>query len=1053
MQNEKNNNAFLKHYNRLNDEQRRTVDAIHGPLLVLAGPGTGKTQLLSVRAANIILQNKAKAENILILTFSNAAANAMRERLARIIGSAGYDVEVETFHSFANSIVLESEVALKYTKDRVELNDVERLRAMEYVLDNTPGIKNLRLFGAPYYFRSEIEKRISELKKEALDPGEFKEKLKTIRLRETALEEKHILRLNELGLIYEQYEKLKNEDCHLLFDKRGRRDYDDMILIALKVLREEKELRKFFYEQYKYVMVDEFQDTNGSQLELLLSMLDPAKNNVCCVGDDDQSIYRFQGASLSNFRLLKEHMPKLETIELKANYRSNPGVLKAARSIIDQIPSKERVAVKKLESKREYGATEIKLLEFSTPEEELEFLISQIKRQAEIIRKDPSLSAEEREKPFNNIAVLLRKRNDILRVVDAFLRAGLPYATDGKEDIRAEKRVRQMLDVLALAGFNIEDTTRATLSLYKILSADYIGAAHSDVVKLLEYVNQRKQSARRRGEKCFGSFFQEFQNSFPAFGDSPPQKTDSEKLKINTSLKFKDSHALHKAAWAINRLCQDARVRPVHDLVMQYVRDTGLYKHILDTYEKDNVLRMRDLRSLGSFINKIKESDLADPALGLDKFTEELTLMEEHSMALKGELVTMSQDGVRVYTAHASKGLEFHTVFVPFCLGKKSWPKLTKGDSIPLPSEILKAKENYADKNERKLLTLFDETRLFYVVSTRAKASIFYTAAPVKKVVVSQFFNQMDIERESVPVCEEKLLSSFLSSVKSRDVFQEASGVLADIAKGLTLNPTSLNNYISCPRKFLYDNVLRLPARKNQQLVFGNSAHKALEEVYAIYMKTDNFPAFRVFEKEFKTELEYQGVTESIKRLCLDRLSGIVRKWYEKEARFPVMPIGLENKLEISLPEGVTFKGTFDKIEKELDGTYRVIDYKTGRPDKHVKAIANCRDVSSVDCDDYYRQLIAYKMLYEHSRGQTDKISKGVLKFLEPVKASVKKYDLEKGEYRDETVELTDQMVKDLKKVIADAWGNIQKLKFDKLPKRDSKERCARCEYDSMCWG
>ncbi|MBL7072604.1 MAG: ATP-dependent helicase [Candidatus Omnitrophica bacterium] len=1052
MQNEKNNFAFLKHYNRLNDEQRETVDATDGPLLVLAGPGTGKTQLLSVRAANIILRNKAKAENILILTFSNAAAGAMRDRLAQIVGSAGYSVEVETFHSFANSIILESEEALKYTKDRVELSDVERLRAMEYVLDNTPGLKNLRLFGAPYYFRSEIEKRISELKKEALDPREFKEKLKTIDLSDSALEEKHILRLGELGLIYEQYEKLKNEDCQILFDKRGRRDYDDMILVALKVLRAEEKLRDLFYEQYKYVMVDEFQDTNGSQFELLLSILDGAKNNVCCVGDDDQSIYRFQGASLSNFKLLKERLPKLKTIELKANYRSSSGILKTARSIIDQIPPKERVAVKKLESKKEYAFSEIKFVEFGTPEEELEFLVSRIKSQAEVIRKDVSLSAEEREKPFNNIAVLLRKRNDILRVVDAFLRAGLPYATDGKEDIRAEKRVRQMLDVLALAGFNVEDTSKATLSLYKILSADYIGAAHSDVVKLLEYVNQKKQSARRSGEKHCGSFFQEFQNSFPASGETAPQETDSEKLKISTTLQLKDPHALHKAAWAIDRLSQDARVRPVHDLVMRYISDTGLYKHILDTYEKDRVLRMRDLRSLSSFVNRIKESDLADPALGLDKFTEELSLMEEHSMALKGELVTMSQDGVRVYTAHASKGLEFHTVFVPFCLEKKSWPKLAKGDSIPLPAEILKSKEKYEDKNERKLLTLYDETRLFYVVSTRAKASIFYTAAPEKKARISQFFDQMDIDRESVPACEEKLLSSFLSSVKARDTFQDASDVLSDIVKGLTLNPTSLNNYISCRRKFLYDNVLRLPAGKNQHLVFGNSAHKALEEVYSIYMKTGNFPDFKVFEKEFRTELEYQGVTESIKRLCLDRLGGALRKWYEKEARFPIMPLGLENKLEISLPGGVPFKGTFDKIEKEPDGTLRVIDYKTGRPDKHIKAIANCRDVSSGDCDDYYRQLIAYKMLYELTRGHPEKISKGVLKFLEPVKASVKKYDLEKGEFRDEDVELTDQMVESLKNVIVSVWGNIQELKFDKLPKRDGKERCARCDYDSICW-
>ncbi len=1052
MPNEKNSSTFREHYNRLNNEQRNAVDAVDGPLLVLAGPGTGKTQLLSVRAANILRQNKARAENILILTFSNAAAGAMRERLAEIVGYSGYDVEVETFHSFANSIVLESEEALRYTKDRVELNDIERLRVLEYVLDNTPGVKELRPFGAPYYFRPEIEKRISELKKEALEPARFKEKLKALNQGGgTILEEKHILRLNELHLIYEHYEKLKNKDCHLLFDKRGRRDYDDMILLALNVLRAEDELQKKFYARYKYVMVDEFQDTNGSQLELLLSILDPAKNNVCCVGDDDQSIYRFQGASLSNFRLLKEHIHGLNTVELKLNYRSNPEILKLAESIIGQIPLKERVSLKKLESKKEYGTSEIKLLEFGTPEEELGFLISRITRQAEIIKNDTSLSDEERKKPYNNIAVLVRKRKDILRVIDAFLRAGLPYATDGKEDIRSEKRVRQMLDVLKLAGFDVEDNTKTTLILYKILASDYIGAAHADILKLLEYVNHRKFSGPRRERKYSGSFFQEFQNSFPAEGKTIPRKTDSESLKISTELELENPHALHKAAWAIKRLCEDARARPVHDLIMQYISDTGLHKYILDTYPKDNILRMRDLRSLGSFINMIKEADLADPALGLDKFTEELSLREDHAMALSGEMVTMSQDGVRIYTAHASKGLEFYTVFVPFCLGKRNWPKLAKSDSIPLPAEICKSKEKLEDKNEQKLLNLYDETRLFYVVSTRARASIFFTAAPEKKVVLSQFFNRMDTERESVSVDEEALLSNFLSSVKKRDVFQDASSVLADIARSLTLNPTSLNNYISCPRKFLYDNVLRLPAGKNQHLVFGNSAHKALEEVYSVYMKTGNFPPFEVFEREFNIELEYQGAAAGIKKLCREKLEGSVRKWYEKEARFPIMPVGLENKLEISLRCGVTFRGTFDKIEKESDGSFRVIDYKTGRPDKHVKAIANCRDISDRECDDYYRQLIAYKMLYEHSR-RTEKISKGVLKFLEPVKETVKKYDLEQGEYRDETVELTDGMVKELENVISSAWQNIQQLKFDKLPRRDARQRCARCEYDTICW-
>ena len=308
--------TFEQYYSMLNSEQKEVVDLLDGPVLVLAGPGTGKTELLSIRAANIIRTGKAAPENILVLTFTNAAARAMRERLARIIGQKGYDVEVETFHSFANSIVLESEEAIDHVKDKVELSDVERVRALRYILDNVKGAAALRPFGSPYIHLSEIGTRISELKKEGIKPREFKESLKSIKPDGINLEEKHIARLAALGEIYERYEKLKDEDARIVFDARGRIDYDDMILIALETLGREKDLKDRLTRHYRYVMVDEYQDTNGVQLELLFSLLDKGKPNLCCVGDDDQSIFRFQGATLSNFRKLEEKLPALKKVTL-----------------------------------------------------------------------------------------------------------------------------------------------------------------------------------------------------------------------------------------------------------------------------------------------------------------------------------------------------------------------------------------------------------------------------------------------------------------------------------------------------------------------------------------------------------------------------------------------------------------------------------------------------------------------------------------------------------------------------------------------------------------
>lgn len=1023
-------NSFIKHYKRLNSEQRQAVDITEGAILVLAGPGTGKTQLLSIRAANIIQNKKARPKSILILTFSNAARTAMRERLTEIIGPEGYNINVETFHSFANSIVLESEGAVEYTKEKIEISEIEKIKALEYIIDNVKGVEPLRPFGAPYIHREEIEKRISELKNEGIGPEKFKQLLKDIRPDGINIEEKHLPRLNALALVYDNYEKLKNEKSGLIFDERGRIDYDDMILIAIDVLKKEKELRETFKSQYKYVMVDEFQDTNGAQLELLFNVIGDNYPNVCCVGDDDQAIYRFQGASLANFRILKERIKDIKIIELKSNYRSTFEILGLSHEIITQLSENERLSLKKLESCRDYDKKSIRFLEFSTKEEELAFLTGEIKRQAELIEQSSGLTPDEKAKPYNNIAVLVRKRSQIQTLIDAFLRAGIPYATDGKEDIRSEKRVRQMLDVLELAGLTVEENDRKSTVLYKILSSDYIGAKHTDIIKLIEQANARK----RKGD----SFFLEFLSHFVTKTD--PKEEDS---------------ALHKAALAISRLLTDSAVRPVHDLVMQYIEDVGLYRYILHSYENDKLIRIRELRALVSFVNSIKESDLADPALNLEKFMEELNMRRTHSMPLQGELATLSQDGVRLYTAHAAKGLEFYTVFAPFCLQRESWPIRRKPDVVPLVPEIYKSKQRVKEKEQIAELSLYDELRLFYVVSTRAKANLIYTAALHEKAVTTQFLSRLNLKAETIPVEEEKFLIRFLSENKPGDLFEDTEPVLKDIVRHLTLNPTSLNNYITCKRKFLYDNVLRLPGKKNQHLIFGNCAHKALENVYSLFMKDKKFPSFEVFKKTFNRELQYQGVKDQIKNWCSHRVETTIKDWYQKESKAPLIPIDLENKLEIEMAEGLIFKGAFDKIEEENDGTLRVIDYKTGKPDDHVKAMANSRDISAYECDDYYRQLIAYKLLYErvYAGKEPKKVSKGVLQFLEPAGSTVKKYALEKGVFRNVIVELTDDMTRELESVILRNWGEIRMLKFDRLPERDEKARCVRCEYDSICWG
>ncbi|HNX91652.1 MAG TPA: PD-(D/E)XK nuclease family protein, partial [Candidatus Omnitrophota bacterium] len=555
-------------------------------------------------------------------------------------------------------------------------------------------------------------------------------------------------------------------------------------------------------------------------------------------------------------------------------------------------------------------------------------------------------------------------------------------------------------------------------------------------------------------------FFQQFMEYFAQFKNDKngisvkPSLKETEALEILNILTLKEPHVLHRAAWAIDRLLTDARHRPVHDILMQYIEDSDLYAFILKRYSDDRVIRVRELRALVSFINLIKRSDLADPALGLDDFLKELELREIHDMPIRGELATLSQDGVRIYTAHKSKGLEFYTVFIPFCLQQKSWPIRKKPDVVDLPADIYTSKERVDEKNRIKELALHDELRLFYVASTRAKASLIYTATPLEKAIISPFISGISIKQESgAPADEEKFLGDFLR-METFDVSEkETADILKDIIGNLTLNPTSVNNYITCRRKFLYNDVLRLPGKKNQQLTFGNCAHKALEDVYKEFMDTGKFPGFQVFKRIFLRELEFHGINDAIRRGCLDKLER-VRTWYEKQEASPVMPLELENKLEIYMTDGLVFRGKFDKVEPCGDGEVKVVDYKTGKPDDHAKDMQNCRDLSSADCDDYFRQLVAYKLLYDKNQQKTGGkalVTKGVIQFLEPAGSTVKKYGLEKGAYMDIAVDLNDEMSAELVRTIEGVWGNIKKLSFEQLPEKDN-DKCGFCPYADICW-
>jgi CRISPR/Cas system-associated exonuclease Cas4 (RecB family) len=354
-------------------------------------------------------------------------------------------------------------------------------------------------------------------------------------------------------------------------------------------------------------------------------------------------------------------------------------------------------------------------------------------------------------------------------------------------------------------------------------------------------------------------------------------------------------------------------------------------------------------------------------------------------------------------------------------------------------------------------LTLFDEIRLFYVASSRAKANLIFTASPGEDNVTTSYLSGAGLEpgRPRLKKEDELLLAALNKKYDEDPNVLKTAEALRGLVSEVVLTPTKLNNYLKCRRKFFYDDILKLPGKKRQGLVFGNCAHKALEETYSHFKKEGSFPDFALFEESFKRELRFQGVDEAMENRCLDKLT-VLEEWFRRASAGPVKPLDLEKKISINMGEGLLFVGKYDKVEFEnaQKGLVRVMDYKTGRPDDRLKEIINFSGILDDDeRHDYIRQLVSYKMLFEEDKNGPKKysVSHGTLVFLEPVSADAPRYGLKKGSYRDGTIELTAGMVSDLKRTIKNTWKSIQDLSFNKLPERE-EPKCGRCDFDKICW-
>ncbi|MBI2057735.1 MAG: UvrD-helicase domain-containing protein, partial [Candidatus Yanofskybacteria bacterium] len=615
---------FEELYGQLNPEQKRAVDHIEGPVMVVAGPGTGKTQVLTLRIANILLKTQINPGNILALTFSESGASTMRRRLAEIIGPTAYQVNISTFHSFCNSLIQTYPEDFTEIIGRQPTNEIKQIELIQKIIDATR-LEFLKPFGEPYFYLTEIRRSVSSLKKEGVGPedfqkiterekeffgkiddlyydsGRYKGKMKG----KYADVERRLNKNNELGLVYGKYqEELAKAKLY---------DYDDMILQAAKVLVANQDLLLRLQEKFQYFLVDEHQDTNNAQnkvLELLSNF--HSQPNLFVVGDEKQAIFRFQGASLENFLYFKNLYPEAKLITLNKNYRSTQPILDLAQSLIvnnsvrlsDEAPEIKDELISQVAHLKQL----IETYEFKRPETEALFVAEKIK---DLIGQ--GVGAKE-------IAVIYRDNQDVFALADVLSKYGLFFRVESSNNALADQDIRKLLDIFDFIN-NPSTDGSGEEKLFSIIHADWLGIPSLDLYKVVSPGVRRKISL------------------LEMLADEKRLK----ELKVSSYEKLKNISA-NLLDW--RKKSQNVGLMELFETV---VRDSGFLAHVMS--KPDSALKLNRLNAVFGELKKMLKNH---PEAKLGDFVSYLKTLEKYKIVVKEGGLGYTPNAVRLMTAHGA---------------------------------------------------------------------------------------------------------------------------------------------------------------------------------------------------------------------------------------------------------------------------------------------------------------------------------------------------------------------------------------------------------------
>ncbi len=894
---------------KFNKEQQKAITFGNGPLLIVAGAGTGKTMVITQRIAHLILDKGVKTDGILALTFTEKAAGEMAERVDKLMPLGYVDLWISTFHSFCQKILEQHALDIGLPNDFKLLNQTSQWLLVRQNL-NRFDLDYYKPLGNPTKFIHALLTHFSRAKDEEIYPADYlayAEKLELDLDNKTSDQAvfDEVKRLNEIAEAYHVYQQLLLENNAF--------DFGDLINYTLKLFKERPNILKKYQQQFDYILVDEFQDTNFAQYNLV-KLLAGDKANLTVVADDDQSIYKFRGASVSNILQFTKDYPKATQIVLTENYRSCQQILDLSYNFIklndpNRLEAQKGSKIKKQLKSNLKCKAQIEHLHFKTLDDEIRGIVNKI---IELKKKDKQAS-------WADFAILVRANESATAFTNFLRKTNLPYQFVA---LRGLYNKPIILDILNY--FKLLDDYHESPAVFRLLRSPIINLSDEEVAKICYFANKKTLS-----------LYEALKNVQAITGLASESISE-----INHFLSLVQKHSLL------------TREKTAGEILLAFMSDSKYLEKII---QADEAIAKQNAEYLNQFYDRIKvfEESANDPSL--QNFLAELDLELEsgESGPLKFD-IELGPDVIKIMTVHSAKGLEFKYVFIPNLVDQR-FPTNKRGEPIEIPEPLVKDILPEGDFH------LQEERRLFYVAMTRAKQGLFLTSADdyggsrAKKI--SQFLVELAQTNKNFKLDKKTEKQEKLSSLSKMEKIKKQ----AHYNLPAQFSYSQIAAFQTCPYQYKLAHIYRIPVKGKGVFSYGKSMHSALQKFFELALsrvkagQTDLFAVGKKEEKnakkigelvsleEFKKIFEDNWLDEwfvSVKDKEKYRKKGsdFIKLFYEENKDKPLSVLALEKGFNFKMgqernkKEIYSFKGFIDRIDILLDGTAELIDYKTGRP-------------------------------------------------------------------------------------------------------------------------